>query len=127
MSASTAGCSRQAVIHEPGEPLSAALAAIGVREGGEGRVGDHLLERLPVVYRRADAVIRRKQQHGPFERRARPPELADLAFLAGKATGGNKLTIVYPDPPIGTEEADLMNVLRGNIELRTLSELELLP
>lgn len=78
--------------------------------------------------RRAREVKRRKEkQHGPFELLARPPELADLAFLAGKAAGVPKLTIVYPDPPIGAEEAELMDALRRNIDLRTLSEVELLP
>ena len=50
----------------------------------------------------------------------RPPELISLAELARK--GKDNGTIVYPDPPLGVEEADLFAALGKGFELRSYTQ-----
>jgi hypothetical protein len=51
---------------------------------------------------------------------ARPPELADIAYLRG---GGNASVVVYPDPPIGQDERELLRHADPGLRLLALSEL----
>ncbi|RWK46626.1 MAG: toll/interleukin-1 receptor domain-containing protein [Mesorhizobium sp.] len=50
----------------------------------------------------------------------RPPELISLAGLEGRA--GADVTLVYPDPPLGSEEQRLFEVIAPNVRLRSLTE-----
>ena len=50
----------------------------------------------------------------------RPPELISLAELVRK--GAEKGTIVYPDPPIGAEEAELFAALGKGFRLRSYTQ-----
>jgi TIR domain len=71
------------------------------------RTAQRVLSRL----KRQDAVVL-----------PRPPELADLALIrTGRLR--NMHLIVYPDPPVGNVERDLLDALRGDIEIKTLSEI----
>lgn len=47
-----------------------------------------------------------------------PPELIFLAALHGDGTQ----LIVYPDPPLGTEEMDLFSDVDSNVRLLTLNQ-----
>ncbi|VTZ51170.1 conserved hypothetical protein [Methylocella tundrae] len=51
----------------------------------------------------------------------RPPELADLAFLADQA-GNAKTTIVYPDPPLPDVETQLLAKLANGRKILALSD-----
>jgi hypothetical protein len=51
---------------------------------------------------------------------ARPPELTDMAYHR-RAKGAN--IIVYPDPPIGQDERDLLNAADPDVQLLALSEI----
>lgn len=50
----------------------------------------------------------------------RPPELISLAGLEGRAE--TDLTLVYPDPPLGSEEQRLFEVIAPKVRLRSLTE-----
>lgn len=50
----------------------------------------------------------------------RPPELISLAGLDGEAQA--EATLVYPDPPIGSEEQRLFEVIAPSVKLRSLTE-----
>jgi hypothetical protein len=50
----------------------------------------------------------------------RPPELIALADLARRGTSSG--TIVYPDPPLGTEELDLFAALATGFRLRSYTQ-----
>lgn len=50
----------------------------------------------------------------------RPPELISLACLDGEAQA--EVTLVYPDPPIGSEEQRLFEVIAPSVKLRSLTE-----
>lgn len=50
----------------------------------------------------------------------RPPELISLAGLDGEAR--SEVTLVYPDPPIGSEEQRLFEVIAPSVKLRSLTE-----
>lgn len=50
----------------------------------------------------------------------RSPELISLASLEGRATAN--VTLVYPDPPLGSEEQRLFEVIAPNVRLRSLTE-----
>ena len=50
----------------------------------------------------------------------RPPELISLAGLDGNAQ--SEVTLVYPDPPIGSEEQRLFEVVAPSVKLRSLTE-----
>lgn len=50
----------------------------------------------------------------------RPPELISLAALDGEAQA--KVTLVYPDPPIGSEEQRLFEVIAPSVKLRSITE-----
>jgi len=50
----------------------------------------------------------------------RPPELISLAGLEGEAQA--EVTLVYPDPPIGSEEQRLFEVIAPAVKLRSLTE-----
>lgn len=50
----------------------------------------------------------------------RPPELISLAGLDGEAQA--EVTLVYPDPPIGSEEQRLFEVIAPSVRLRSLTE-----
>jgi len=51
---------------------------------------------------------------------ARPPELTDIAYHR-RAKGAS--IIVYPDPPIGQDERDLLNAADPDVKLLALSEI----
>jgi hypothetical protein len=51
---------------------------------------------------------------------ARPPELTDMAYHR-RAKGA--MIIVYPDPPIGQDERDLLSAADPDVQLLALSEL----
>ena len=53
--------------------------------------------------------------------RARAPELLSLATLS-EPGGDNKWTIVYPDPPLGTEEAKLFYDVVQDVRLCSLTQ-----
>lgn len=50
----------------------------------------------------------------------RPPELISLAGLEGRADAD--VTLVYPDPPLGSEEQRLFEVIAPKVRLRSLTE-----
>jgi len=50
----------------------------------------------------------------------RPPELISLASLDDRADAN--VTLVYPDPPLGSEEQRLFEVIAANVRLRSLTE-----
>lgn len=50
----------------------------------------------------------------------RPPELISLAGLVGEAQA--EATLVYPDPPIGSEEQRLFEVVAPKVKLRSITE-----
>jgi hypothetical protein len=50
----------------------------------------------------------------------RPPELISLANLEGRASAD--VTLVYPDPPLGSEEQRLFEVIAPKVRLRSLTE-----
>lgn len=50
----------------------------------------------------------------------RPPELISLASLEGRAAAD--VTLVYPDPPLGSEEQRLFEVIAPKVRLRSLTE-----
>jgi hypothetical protein len=50
----------------------------------------------------------------------RPPELISLVALEDKIRSG--ITIVYPDPPLGSEESRLFDVVAPNVQLRSITE-----
>lgn len=50
----------------------------------------------------------------------RPPELISLAGLDSEAQA--EVTLVYPDPPIGSEEQRLFEVIAPSVKLRSLTE-----
>lgn len=50
----------------------------------------------------------------------RPPELISLAGLEGEAQA--EVTLVYPDPPIGSEEQRLFEIIAPSVKLRSLTE-----
>jgi hypothetical protein len=50
----------------------------------------------------------------------RPPELIALASLEGK--GDSEATFVYPEPPIGTEEQRLFEIIAPKVRLRSMTE-----
>ncbi len=52
---------------------------------------------------------------------ARPPELASLAALPGRAGGGTRL-VVYPDPPLGALELDLLSSAGSGLRLLSLTQ-----
>lgn len=49
----------------------------------------------------------------------RPPE---LIYLAGLGEAQAEATLVYPDPPIGSEEQRLFEVVAPKIKLRSITE-----
>lgn len=51
----------------------------------------------------------------------RPPEILALATLPAPREDGTQ-DIVYPDPPLGVEEADMFAAITGSVRLRALSE-----
>lgn len=51
---------------------------------------------------------------------SRPPELASLATLASTQEMGR--TVVYPDPPIGKEETNLMSATWNGLRVRSMTE-----
>jgi hypothetical protein len=51
---------------------------------------------------------------------ARPPELTDIAYHR-RAKGA--ALIVYPDPPIGQDERDLLSAAAPDVRLLALSEI----
>jgi len=51
---------------------------------------------------------------------ARPPELADLAYIR-RAKGA--AIIVYPDPPIGPDERELLQAASPDVQVLSLSEM----
>ena len=51
---------------------------------------------------------------------ARPPELADLAYNR-RAKGAG--IIVYPDPPIGPDERELLKAANPDVQVLSLSEI----
>jgi hypothetical protein len=50
----------------------------------------------------------------------RPPELISLAGLEDRAEAD--ITLVYPDPPLGSEEQRLFEVIAPKVKLRSLTE-----
>jgi len=50
----------------------------------------------------------------------RPPELISLAGLLGEAQA--EATLVYPDPPIGSEEQRLFEIVAPKVKLRSITE-----
>lgn len=50
----------------------------------------------------------------------RPPELISLAGLDGEAQAN--ATLVYPDPPIGSEEQRLFEIIAPSVKLRSITE-----
>lgn len=50
----------------------------------------------------------------------RPPELISLAGLDGEAQ--SEVTLIYPDPPIGSEEQRLFDVIAPSVKLRSITE-----
>ena len=52
---------------------------------------------------------------------ARPPELISLATLPGQQSKTGS-TIVYPEPPLGTDEARLFSEIAPNVRTLTLTE-----
>ena len=52
---------------------------------------------------------------------ARPPELASLVALPGRADGGTHL-VVYPDPPLGALELDLLSDMDSGLRLLSLTQ-----
>jgi len=50
----------------------------------------------------------------------RPPELISLAGLVGEAQA--EATLVYPDPPIGSEEQRLFEIVAPKVKLRSITE-----
>ena len=52
---------------------------------------------------------------------ARPPELLTLATLQLSERNGS-LTIVYPDPPLGSDELELFAEVSETLEVYTFSE-----
>lgn len=51
----------------------------------------------------------------------RPPELSDLALVAA-GQSDRRRRVLYPDPPLSTEEIDLLNRAFPHVDLRTLSQ-----
>ncbi|MDM0076909.1 toll/interleukin-1 receptor domain-containing protein [Variovorax sp. J2P1-59] len=51
----------------------------------------------------------------------RPPELSDLALIAASLPGRSR-RVLYPDPPLSTEEIQLLSRAFPFIDLRTLSQ-----
>ena len=52
---------------------------------------------------------------------ARPPELLSLITLPNADGDGARL-VVYPDPPLGTEEMDLFSGADHNLHLLSLNQ-----
>lgn len=53
----------------------------------------------------------------------RPPELVSLATLpAPSLSKGDFLTLVYPDPPLGVEEAELFQTISPHVEVKSYTE-----
>lgn len=50
----------------------------------------------------------------------RPPELISLAGLDGRAS--SEATLVYPEPPIGSEEQRLFEIIAPKVRLRSMTE-----
>jgi hypothetical protein len=50
----------------------------------------------------------------------RPPELIALAGAAAMA--GSDMTLVYPEPPLGTEEQTLFQVVAPGLRLCSMTE-----
>lgn len=50
----------------------------------------------------------------------RPPELISLVVLGDRE--GKEAVLVYPDPPLGSEEQRLFEVIAPNVRLRSLTE-----
>ncbi len=51
----------------------------------------------------------------------RPPELSDLVLIAPNASGQGR-RVLYPDPPLSTEEMDLLSRAFPSVALLTLSQ-----
>lgn len=51
----------------------------------------------------------------------RPPELSDIALVAAEHPGALR-RVLYPDPPLSTEEIDLLQAAFPHIEILTLSQ-----
>ena len=65
------------------------------------------------------AALRESSTHATFM--ARPPELLSLVTLPNADGGGARL-VVYPDPPLGTEEMDLFSGADHNLHLLSLNQ-----
>ncbi len=78
--------------------------------------------RIELWRERAQAMLGKRKVHVC----ARPPELADLAVLQsaekGRANGTRKI-VLYPDPPLGTEETELLRHAFPALQVCTLSQL----
>lgn len=82
-----------------------------------GRLLDEVLKDF--LWRcRVEMVRRDGADHTVFL--PRPPELISLAGLDGE--GQADVTLVYPDPPIGSEEQRLFEVIAPSVKLRSLTE-----
>jgi hypothetical protein len=52
----------------------------------------------------------------------RPPELISLAGLASGEGCQPETTVVYPDPPLGAEEANLFEAIAPTVRLHSFTE-----
>lgn len=65
------------------------------------------------------AALRVSSAHATFM--DRPPELLSLVTLPNTGSGVERL-VVYPDPPLGTEELDLFSDVDHNLHLLSLNQ-----
>jgi hypothetical protein len=96
------------------------------------RMEPHLLDRIDnITGRLLDEVLKdflwrcrveKVQRDGAGEAifLPRPPELISLAGLNCEAQ--SETTIVYPDPPIGSEEQRLFEIIAPSVTLRSITE-----
>lgn len=56
----------------------------------------------------------------------RPPELADVSELVAKHAGASMPTLVYPDPPLGNEEMELLQRAFPSVPMLTLTQADCL-
>lgn len=113
-------------VEERGFPYLGNVPVVRVEIGAMNRVDDviaRLLEEVlrSLLWRCRLKLTRIRNEIGPVAFLPRPPELVSLAFLA-QQYNGDALTIVYPDPPLGREEADLFEAVVPDFALFSYTE-----
>jgi hypothetical protein len=110
-------------------PYLGNVPSLCVAASAEGELSDGEVERLTLALLSEALRVELWQQHAaeqlagrPARLLARPPELVDLVPAAGGAAAGAPDWVVYPDPPLGSEETELLGLAHPQGAVLSLSQ-----